>query len=359
MKVLLLLAACVCTGLSYDTYDEVFYGYTYRMRLHRKAVSIKFIQSYSSDATILWKRDDPPASEDSRRMVVGAYYVIENVTQRDSGNYIMSDKDGKVLSKKNIEVKARTWSYALKPGQRFNHTFYLEPDSCNIYFLPESDHEWRKSEIEIVHKGRLREDLYELDCAGFDLLEPCGILNKYLQMSCRGMFEVRDHNNDKAWEITLEMEPLPFDPSHLYTGIIVAVAVLSCCCCMRCCCCKKRSSKSPETPAEPAVYYHKYDTEPAVLKSDQHSEPSGTHYSAQPSYAPTGPLIHNPPTVNVPSAYSKVSAPAEPADTPTIPLCSDPEPLFELKGINFSSALPLNSDSGHCDVYTSDKLNFL
>ncbi|GLD67306.1 uncharacterized protein AKAME5_001866100 [Lates japonicus] len=333
MKVLLLLAACVCTGLSYDTYDEVFYGYTYRMRLHRKAVSIKFIQSYSSDATILWKRDDPPASEDSRRMVVGAYYVIENVTQRDSGNYIMSDKDGKVLSKKNIEVKARTWSYALKPGQRFNHTFYLEPDSCNIYFLPESDHEWRKSEIEIVHKGRLREDL--------------------------GMFEVRDHNNDKAWEITLEMEPLPFDPSHLYTGIIVAVAVLSCCCCMRCCCCKKRSSKSPETPAEPAVYYHKYDTEPAVLKSDQHSEPSGTHYSAQPSYAPTGPLIHNPPTVNVPSAYSKVSAPAEPADTPTIPLCSDPEPLFELKGINFSSALPLNSDSGHCDVYTSDKLNFL
>lgn len=40
-------------------------------------------------------------------------------------------------------------------------------------------------------------------------------------------------------------------------------------------------------------------------------------------------------------------------------LSSDPDPKFELKGTIFPSAPPLSSDSAFCDVYNSDKLNFL
>lgn len=53
----------------------------------------------------------------------------------------------------------------------------------------------------------------------------------------------------------------------------------------------------------------------------------------------------------------QVSAAEEQADAPSV-LVTDTEPRFELKGMTFPSAPPLSSDSSHCDVYTSDKLNF-
>lgn len=55
----------------------------------------------------------------------------------------------------------------------------------------------------------------------------------------------------------------------------------------------------------------------------------------------------------------QVSAPAEQTDAPTVLLNSDHEARFELKGVNFNPDSLLGSDSPHCDVYMSDKLNFL
>lgn len=94
------------------------------------------------------------------------------------------------------------------------------------------------------------------------------------------------------------------------------------------------------------------------------SQPFGTHYPAQPSYTPTGPLVHDrtdnvppyysevhDPTDNPPPSYSEVVASAEQAVVPSAPVYSDIEPRFELKGMTFPS------DSAN--VYTSDKLNFL
>lgn len=96
--------------------------------------------------------------------------------------------------------------YTLNPGEKLSFTFDLESKSCNIYFLPKSDHEQKDFKTEIVRQGRLQEGLDKLDCAGFELLKPCGILNEDLQMSCNGRIEVRDQNDDKALVVVLEME---------------------------------------------------------------------------------------------------------------------------------------------------------
>ncbi|KAM7000311.1 uncharacterized protein LKV04_005237 [Tautogolabrus adspersus] len=113
-------------------------------------------------------------------------------------------------------------------------------------------------------------------------------------------------------------------------------------------------SESPD--GEPTAHYHQYDSEPVGPRPDQLSRPSETLYPTVPSYNPSVPLIHNPPSVSVPPAYSEVSAPAEQAGAPTFPVPSeDPEPRFEL---SIPSALPLSSNLTFSDVYTSDKLNF-
>jgi len=89
------------------------------------------------------------------------------------------------------------------PGDRFHVTFNLNPNSCNIYFFPRSGSQPRKLN-EIVRQGMLQEG--ESDCLGFDLLMPCGILNKALQMSCSGRYEIRDQNNNTAFAVSLEVE---------------------------------------------------------------------------------------------------------------------------------------------------------
>ncbi|XP_071313941.1 uncharacterized protein [Trachinotus anak] len=360
MLVLLLLAVSVRLGVSY--YEEEWYGNTHRMRLHKRAHSITFIPKSSSNEMILWKRDDPPASEDSRRKIMGAHFVINKLTQRDSGRYIVSDIDKKMLFTTTIAVIANTLSFTLSPGQQFNFTFHsLEPNSCNIYFFPENDHDLGTTKIELVRHGRLQLHFDEFDCAEFELLKPCGILIKDVQMSCSGHFEVKDQDDNKALVVSLHMESVHKDPYHLVVAVGGVFAALFCYCCAKSCCCGKSSSKeeSSETTAvaaEPAVRYHEHDHRPVSPRRAHLSQPSGTHYPARPS---TSPLIHHAPTANVPPAYSEVSAPAEQADAPTVPLCSDPEPRFELKGMTFASASPLSSNSVYCDVYTSDKINSL
>lgn len=95
-------------------------------------------------------------------------------------------------------------SYTLNPDEKLSFTFGLEPNSCNIYFFPESEYEHRKTQI--VRQGRLQEGSNRLDCKGFELQKPCGIFKKAVEMSCSGRFEVRDQNDNKALEVELEIE---------------------------------------------------------------------------------------------------------------------------------------------------------
>ncbi|XP_026212907.1 uncharacterized protein LOC113160070 [Anabas testudineus] len=356
MIVLLLLGSSVCVGLSHGVSED--YGTSHRMYLDPNVHSIEFKPVYKSEVTVLWKRDEPPASFDSRKHVIGSYYVINNLTQRDSGRYILKDKNQRTLSTKTIDVKEITRLYTLYPDEELSFTFDLQLNSCNIYFFPKNDHEQSYFISRLVRRGRLQEGLYRFDCTGFDLQKPCGIFNKAVQMSCEGRFEIRDQNDDMALEVELVIKTHK-DPLYTAIGVTGFIVALIGCCCVKCCCCGKSSSEKndSETAAQPAVNFHEYNR-PAGPGQDQSSPPTMTPYPVVPPYIPTDPLVHNHSTGNMPSSYSEVSAPAEKPDAATAPLCSDIEPRFELKGVTFPSFFPLSSDSGYCDVYTSDKLNF-
>ncbi len=93
-------------------------------------------------------------------------------------------------------------SYVKNHGETLAFTFNLAPDSCNIYFYPENQHQ--VEETKLVSRGRLQY-LDHLDCDAFDLVRPCGIRNDNLQMACSGRFEFRDSNGNVALEVSLEM----------------------------------------------------------------------------------------------------------------------------------------------------------
>lgn len=92
----LYLAFCfvsVAFFLGFSDTDLKDYGDTYRLRLHRKTEVLEFTPDYTRDAVVLWKRDDTPSIEDSRQKVRGGFFVIYNLTQEDSGKFIMRDKN--------------------------------------------------------------------------------------------------------------------------------------------------------------------------------------------------------------------------------------------------------------------------
>lgn len=95
---------CSLTSFLGLSYGELEYGSSFTMRLSRKANSLTFTPLLGSDVTILWKRDDPPASEDSRWKVTGSLFKIHSLTQKDSGTYIVRDKDQSSLTERTIRV---------------------------------------------------------------------------------------------------------------------------------------------------------------------------------------------------------------------------------------------------------------
>lgn len=95
---------CSLTSFLGLSYADLEYGSSYTMRLSRKANSVTFTPLLGSDVMILWKRGDPPASEDSRWKVTGSLFQIHSLTQKDSGIYIVRDKDQSSLSVRTIRV---------------------------------------------------------------------------------------------------------------------------------------------------------------------------------------------------------------------------------------------------------------
>uniref|UniRef100_A0A087X9Y3 Uncharacterized protein n=1 Tax=Poecilia formosa TaxID=48698 RepID=A0A087X9Y3_POEFO len=96
-------------------------------------------------------------------------------------------------------------------------------------------------------------------------------------------------------------------------------------------------------------------------------QPNAAVYPPQPASAyPLQPASVNPPQPE-PSLYPPLSEFGPPASqgsaaAPTFSsdaFSPDAEPRFQLKGLAFPSAPPLSSDAPTCDVYNSDKLNFL
>ncbi|XP_008291364.1 uncharacterized protein LOC103365653 isoform X3 [Stegastes partitus] len=359
MILLLLLGACVSVGLSISI-DQLNYGKTYRIPLRDKVSTMEFTPKGRYVKSVVWNRGY--LMKNDRRKVIRGELVISNLTQKDSGSYVQRDVNRVLLSTDNLEVVAFTEHYSRSVGQSLKIISSLDPDSCNIYFFPGGSYE-----TEIVRNGWLQQD--SSDCTGFEFLKPCGILQEYLQSSCHGYFEIRDQDDNKVWVVKVDMDPEPFEQSYLGIGGGVLISAL-CTCCIRCCCCGKSSSDKERSEAaadednndnenEPAVRVQEYDHEPTGARQNQLHEPSGMQRPAQPSYAPTAPLIHNPPFDFLPPAYSEAIASSEPQHAVTVPLSSDSGPRFEVRGMDFDAAAPLGSDATQSNVYNSDKLNFL
>lgn len=68
------------------------------------AKSMEFISSRHGESQVLWK-DGDPSKEDIRRKVVGNYFVVYNITQEDSGQYTIRDRNGIRLFYWNLDVK--------------------------------------------------------------------------------------------------------------------------------------------------------------------------------------------------------------------------------------------------------------
>ncbi|CAN9514958.1 unnamed protein product [Ophioblennius macclurei] len=342
MKLLLLLfVSRLClSSVGYDT-KRVKYGETVRLEIRRSIYVVEFTAEDSWSGKILWKQDEHLDPDEKRRWkVTGNSFIISNVTQRDIGVYSLMDKAGVQRSITSINVYTPKLDFSLKEGDFLQFSGNVQESSCNIVFFPE-----RGREIELVREGVWVAYRNDPACSRFSFSKPCFLFTENVQSSCDGRFEVRDEYGDLALEVFVEMQSI--DPMYFAIGGGILAFMLISCCAMRCCCRQSSSQTKPPAVSEAVVRYNEYDREPAGQRQNQLS---------QPSRATTGPLIHGAPTS--PPAYSTVYSRAEQPDGAAEPLCSDPEPRFELKGLNFNFTPPLSSDSTDVHVYTSNKLNF-
>ncbi|XP_071373467.1 uncharacterized protein [Centroberyx affinis] len=347
--------------------DSRNYGAMYSCSISRRADFLEFTPLHSLDQPrILWNRTDPQASRGGRGQVDRSVWEMMKVTQADNGYYNFRKKDNTLVSRKKLTVTEYTESYERMVNEDLRITFALDPALCTVTFTP-----WSEMEpIEVMKAGRLIEDGYDWTTGESlfpgrirklaSVVPTLGFEIDHLKASDSGRFEVRDQNGNLALVVKLKVkEPAP-QLLYIVIGVGAIFAVVVCWCCVRRCCCKKSSSKRnnsvPQTAAAPAQYYH-----------DDASQPSGPNYSTPPyvptyTYEPTRPLTAREPESR--SLEPLVPASGGPAAAPSVSLgsdclSSDPEPRFELKGLSFPSAPPLSSDSTQCDVYTSDKLNFI
>ncbi|XP_015251891.1 PREDICTED: uncharacterized protein LOC107098633 isoform X1 [Cyprinodon variegatus] len=264
MHLLLWLSACFCVGFPFEIYLKKDYGNIFSTELFGWIYYIEFTPNSGSNQTILWSRDAPQANFDDRRRTEGNNFIIYNLTQRDSGLYVMKDDRNQPKSNRRVEVVAKRKNLNLQYFDGISLTSELDPSICNIYFLPESG-----PQVEIVRHGQLQ-DSNESKCKGFKLLEPCG-LEKTFYGSCVGQFQVRDNNNDTALVMFVEQKPL-LPKSAIWSLAALGCTIMSCL--LSVCCCKMKKKREQVDDEEEPAANDKMDPESVALQSNQVSVPS-------------------------------------------------------------------------------------
>lgn len=98
---------------------------------------------------------------------------------------------------------ALTLSYDVALNGKFNYSFNLDPNNCNIYFIQIKDgEEW--SEINVVYKGRLQSSRSRgWICGELTLIDPCHISIQDFELSCNGRYKVKDLKNNLVYSVEL------------------------------------------------------------------------------------------------------------------------------------------------------------
>ncbi|XP_030000588.1 uncharacterized protein LOC115426617 isoform X2 [Sphaeramia orbicularis] len=325
-----------------------------KVRIPERPAFLEFTPSENlALVTVIWNYTNLVRSRGSLN---GNYWDLNDITQEDSGYYKFRGKDNKLLAWKRLEVIEYERHHVRDEGKDIYITYPDQGDMWTIIFTRE-------------------ENQYTLLKGGTDQMSgpfgdrlqfnPDTIIIDPLQYEDSGTFEFRDKKGNLAQRVELEVKTS--FPAPLYYVIIVGslFLVFVICCCVKKCCCKKSSSKrnnpAPQPAAAPAVYYH--DTTQPTGPSQSTASPA-TVYSYQPTSTTDGPPTYNQVNVSVNPPRPEVAAAGGQGATPLLSnssdfISSDSDPRFDMKGISFASAPPLNSDTTISDVYTSDKLNFL
>ncbi|XP_004545450.3 uncharacterized protein LOC101464849 [Maylandia zebra] len=336
------------------------YYYTWEDSIPRWAEILEFTPLHSPDQPkILWNRTDSQIRE-SRAEVKNGNWQLSYLTQADSGYYNFMDKNHSVLAKVLLKVKEQTRHYETRWNEHILIEYPRGPKKWTVTFTPEGqmDPETLMDGSLIIKDNRFSGRIH----AVMD-----GIIINSTEIRDSGTFEFRDPDGNLILSARLEVTPEML-PQFIFMAVIalIVVGIICCCCCCKKCC--KRDKSAPQTAASPApaVYYH-IENQPACPSYSHPSalsyQPVNSHISTQPSATSSEPLLYHKVNIHENPAQPEVSVPENQASTPAPSvgpdfLSSDPEPQFELKGLDMPFAPSLTSNTTICDVYNSDKLNF-
>ncbi|XP_053180112.1 uncharacterized protein LOC128363195 isoform X3 [Scomber japonicus] len=334
----------------------------YSGHIPREAELLEFISipRIRDKPHVLWNRTNPRTRKGSRVLVQGDSWKITKLVESDSGFYNIRKKDNTLISRIKLTVKEYILYYngddVKKDGLHISYPDGFTP--WDVTFYPKGID---RTKVTVMEAGHLPLDTDYFGTVYFDgrIQEvPNGLKIDPVKNTDSGVFEFKYDDGKLGLVVEVNLEDVSI-PAYEYVAIIAGIilVIVCCCCCCKKCCCKKSSAKrgsTPQTAAAPAVYYHGTN------------QPDCPSYSAAPptpaySYQPISTLGNQEPTtspgplVAVPGGQGAAPAQSIGSDF----LSSDSGPTFEFKGTTFPSAPPLSSDSANCDVYNSDKLNFL
>ncbi|XP_043984047.1 uncharacterized protein LOC122837629 isoform X2 [Gambusia affinis] len=395
-----------------DCAEEIVKDYMdeWSYRLPSQTHYVEYTSPHNEDETlILWNLTNPQ-SEKRKGDVKNNFWTISGVTQADNGYYNFRKKEGTLPSRVLLTVKEKTRNYDSKANEDL---LIMNPWTGGSWTVTFKEDIGTKQET-IIENGYLVRGVSRF--SGRIGIQSDGIEIRSVEAKDSGTYEFRDPQGNLALSARVYVDD--HVSHHLVTYVVVAVVVIvlgMCCCfcCKRKCCCKKNKSaatagsaatyhdKSDSAAPSPAVYYHGtsqptgpsypiqassiYTPHPAnppaytgtVAASIEQppSQPNTAVYPPQPAnvYPPQPANVYPPQPASVnppqpePSLYPPLSEFGPPASqgsaaAPTFGsdlFFPDAEQRFQLKGLASLSAPPLSSDAPTCDVYNSDKLNFL
>ncbi|XP_047440351.1 uncharacterized protein LOC125007662 [Mugil cephalus] len=339
------------------------YGYGWSEEIPSHASFLEYTNLNSSDhPKILWNRTDPEVIVGQKgRVIINAFEILY-LTQEDNGYYNFRKRDNTLLYRGRLVVEGETIHYDPKKDDHLTINFPWIESTWTVTFTP---------------KGKMKP--HTVMKAGFPVISGSWfshriqvLKNKFeinpVESTDSGTFEFRDPQGNLALTAIVEVYQESSALKYLLAiGGIILVGILCCCCfCCRRRCCNGDKSAS-QAAAAPAVYYHG-DHKPAGQSYSAVPPPPAFSHQPQTSLYPTAtsyePAVYHPVNVHVNPSQPEITLPAGPIPAPgpsvgSDVLSSDSELRFKQKGLALSSASPLSVDSTSCDVYTSDKLNFL
>lgn len=361
---------------------RVYYKQEWSYRLIDNTHYVEYTPLDNPDVTvILWNETNLWNNDKTKGYVENRDWKISGVTQsNNNGFYNFRRRDGFLKSRILLTVKEDTQYLDPIVNERIFIRNHWTGRPWSVTFKQDTEDE-RET---VIEDGQFFWD--NMFSARLSIQEN-GIEIYPVESTDSGTFEFRDKQGNLVLSVQVDVTQYKDIPEANPTiiGIVVAVVALLlgiCCCCCKKRCCKK--DKSASAKGVPTLIYHgeTQPTTPGYL-----NQPYGSVYPPQPVNPPaftetaavsiepqpaqpnTNVYPRQPTNINPPQPEPSLYPPLFEAGSSTFQgsaanstfssdfLSSDTEPRFQLN--SFPSAPPLSSDLPNCDVYTSEKLNFL